>query len=169
MANRGRPKLSSREIKVRDLQIYEQVMRRRRQEAIAADVGVDARTVRNAIKRCQANRLDLNKPEDLQIFIDAKEGRINWIYERIDFLKSGVEWEEEESGENHLGSYSKRKRGLKIYPGAEARLLKELRELENDILELKGLLAYAEQQAGSGGDKEDDEHLDKALDAIDAI
>jgi hypothetical protein len=124
------------------LQMYERRKRRHTVIDIATEFDVDVRTVYRAIEYCQGLTLDMTSASDIALLIESKEDRIRWIHERIDFISGGVKWKE--YSETKDGRF--KKSGAKIYPTAEALFLREIRELEKDIAELKGLLNLTDDE-----------------------
>jgi hypothetical protein len=124
------------------LQMYERRKKRHTLIDIADEFGCSMRTVTRAIDYCQSLALDMTSASDIALLIESKEDRIKWIHERIDFISGGVKWKE--YSETKDGRF--KKSGAKIYPTAEALFLREIRELEKDIAELKGLLNLTDDE-----------------------
>lgn len=141
---------SARETKILYLQIYEKKKRRWSTTDIAKEFDCTPRTVQNAVKYAVSLALDLQKDEDIQLLIDSKEDRIRRIHERIEFLEDGWEIETtrlKEGGEH--GSERTTTRSRRFSPSAEALFYREIRELEDDIAELRGLLNHVEKNTSA--------------------
>ena len=145
----GAPRGVRDSTKIKYLQIYEMRKRRYSIQSIAEAMGCKHSVIFKAIQYCQSWALDLTDAQETQLLLDSKEDRIKRIYDRIEELVEGIEYEIERK------DYTER--GSKIYPSAEAQLFKELRELEDDIVELKGLLNEKEKESL------DDDGLNEAL------
>lgn len=137
---------SAKDTKILYLQIYEKRKRRWSQVEIAQEFDCTTRTVRRAIKYCQDLSLDLQKDEDIQLLIDSKEDRIKRIHDRLDWLEDGWDWSETT---DHPEKGLITKSGSKFSPQSEALMYREIRELEDDIVELKGLLNAVDEEAQS--------------------
>ena len=103
-------------------------------------------TVFKAVKYCREYKLDLGKPEQLDIAIAAKQKRINYMYERIDFYREG--WEASSIKRDANGNVTYHQVKKKFSPSAETAFMREIRELERDIEELQGLRDFIRHRDG---------------------
>lgn len=97
----------------------------------------DRATVFRALKYCRESKLDLSSSDDLEITIEAKKMRLNRMLDRLKFLEAG--WEEEKVQRGEDGTIISTEIKWKFNPVAEAAFYREIRELEGQIEELKGL------------------------------
>lgn len=118
-------------------QMFEAYLKYKSILEIQLQFGCDRTTIFRALKYCRGHKLDLSIPEELEIIIEAKRRRLNRMLKRLDFLEEG--WSEEKTIKTEDGTVTLTEVKGKFNPIAEAAFYREIRELEKDIQELKGL------------------------------
>ena len=128
--------------------IFEAYLKKKPLHEIQSQFDCDRATVFRAVKYCRENRLELSKPEQIDIAIAAKEMRLRMMYARLTFYQDG--WDETSIQQIRDGPQIFKRVRRKFSPTAEIGLLKEIRELEKDIEELQGLRDFKLQLEHSG-------------------
>lgn len=108
-----------------------------------------------AVKFCQSLTVAMTSVEEIHALIDAKSNRISELYERLARMEAG--WREATVilTEGRNGTRTTKRTTHKFAPSAEVLIYREIRELEDDITELKGLDTYVRSRTTTSIDADD--------------